>query len=45
MKAHTSETQISMSPEKALSYLKDGNIRFVNNLKANRNLLEQMNDT
>ncbi len=45
MKAHTSETQISMSPEKALSYLKEGNIRFVNNLKANRNLLEQMNDT
>ncbi|MGK0254718.1 MAG: carbonic anhydrase, partial [Mariniflexile sp.] len=26
-------------------YLKDGNQRFQNNLKANRNLLEQVNDT
>ncbi len=45
MKAHTRETQASMTPEKSLQYLKEGNIRFQNNLKANRNLLEQANDT
>lgn len=45
MKAHTKETQATMTPEKALQYLKEGNQRFQNNLKANRNLLEQVNDT
>jgi len=45
MKAHTRETQATMTPEKSLRYLKEGNQRFQNNLKANRNLLEQVNDT
>tara|TARA_R110001592_G_scaffold97516_2_gene279315 strand:+ start:20166 stop:20795 length:630 start_codon:yes stop_codon:yes gene_type:complete len=45
MKAHTKETQATMTPKKSLQYLKEGNIRFQNNLKANRNLLEQVNDT
>lgn len=45
MKAHTRETQATMTPEKSLQFLKDGNIRFQKNLKANRNLLEQVNDT
>ena len=45
MKAHTRETQATMTPEKALQFLKEGNQRFQNNLKANRNLLEQVNDT
>ena len=45
MKAHTLETQSTISPEKALQFLKEGNQRFVNNLKMNRNLLEQVNDT
>jgi len=45
MKAHTRETQATMTPEKALQFLEEGNQRFVNNLKANRNLLEQVNDT
>lgn len=45
MKAHTRETQATMTPEKSLQFLKEGNIRFQNNLKANRNLLEQVNDT
>jgi len=45
MKAHTQETQATMTPQKSLEYLKEGNIRFQNNLKANRNLLEQVNDT
>jgi len=45
MKAHTRETQATMTPNKALQYLKEGNQRFQDNLKANRNLLEQVNDT
>lgn len=45
MKAHTRETQATLTPEKALTFLKEGNVRFQNNLKANRNLLEQVNDT
>lgn len=45
MKAHTKETQATMTPQKSLQYLKEGNLRFQNNLKANRNLLEQVNDT
>jgi carbonic anhydrase len=34
-----------MTPQKSLQYLKEGNQRFQQNLKANRNLLEQVNDT
>ncbi|MFT4848509.1 MAG: carbonic anhydrase [Sediminicola sp.] len=45
MKAHTKETQATMTPQKSLQYLKEGNERFQNNLKSNRNLLEQVNDT
>ena len=45
MKAHTSETQSTITPEKALQFLQEGNQRFVSNLKVNRNLLEQVNDT
>jgi len=45
MKAHSSESQSSISPERALEILKEGNIRFVRNLKVNRNLLQQANDT
>ena len=45
MKAHTSETQLSITPSKALEFLKEGNARFVNNLKMSRNLLQQANET
>ena len=45
MKAHTSETQLTMTPDKALNFLKEVNERFQNNLKANRNLLQQVNAT
>lgn len=45
MKAHTKESQHTMTPERALEFLREGNYRFVSNLKANRNLLEQVNDT
>ncbi|MGB5982034.1 MAG: carbonic anhydrase family protein [Nonlabens sp.] len=45
MKAHTKESQATMTPEKAKQFLKEGNERFQNNLKANRNLLRQVNET
>ena len=41
MRVHTQETQASLTPKTSLQILKEGNSRFVNNLKANRNLLEQ----
>lgn len=45
MKVHTKETQATMTPNKAIQFLKEGNERFQNNLKANRNLLQQVNET
>jgi len=45
MKTLTKEMQNAISPTMALNLLKDGNKRFVNNLKINRNLLQQANDT
>lgn len=45
MKAHTKETQSSLTPRLALEILKEGNERFVKNLKAQRDLLEQVNAT
>lgn len=45
MKTHTKETQQTMTPEKSLQFLKEGNIRFQNNLKANRNFADQVNAT
>jgi carbonic anhydrase len=45
MRTHTKESQAKMTPEIALDYLKEGNTRFVNNLNAHRNLLEQVNET
>ena len=45
MKAHTSETQATITPGKALEFLKEGNVRFINNLRVNRNLLQQANET
>lgn len=43
MKYHTAETQSTMTPAKALQFLKEGNQRFVNNLNANHDLLKQVN--
>lgn len=45
MKTLTKEMQAAITPAKALELLKDGNKRFVNNLKVNRNLLQQANET
>jgi carbonic anhydrase len=45
MKTLTKEMQEAITPTMALNILKDGNKRFVNNLKINRNLLQQANET
>lgn len=45
MKAIDKEYQLSITPERALEILKEGNERFMNNLKANRDLLQQANQT
>ncbi len=45
MKTLTKEMQEAISPSRALELLVDGNKRFVNNLKVNRNLLQQANET
>ncbi len=45
MKTLTKELQDAITPEMALNLLKEGNHRFMNNLKTNRNLLEQANET
>jgi len=45
MKTLTKEMQKSLTPVQATELLKKGNERFVNNLKANRNLLQQVNET
>lgn len=45
MRTLTKEMQAQVTPAKAIELLKDGNKRFVNNLKINRNLLQQVNET
>jgi len=45
MKTLTKELQAAITPAMALDLLKEGNKRFVNNLKVNRNLLQQANET
>lgn len=45
MRTLTREMQAHLSPEQAIQLLKDGNQRFVSNLKLNRNLLQQVNET
>ncbi len=41
----TKERQQQLSPEDAINLLIEGNMRFVSNLKVNRNLLQQVNET
>ncbi len=41
----TKEFRNALTPNQALEMLKDGNYRFVTNLKLNRNLLQQVNET
>lgn len=45
MKAHNKVSQSSLTPYTALEYLREGNERFVSNLRINRNLLQQVNET
>lgn len=45
MKTLTKEDQEAITPIMALNLLEEGNKRFVNNLKINRNLLQQANET
>ncbi len=45
MRTLTKELQSAITPSQALQLLKDGNRRFVSNLKFNRNLLQQVNET
>jgi carbonic anhydrase len=45
MSAHTKDLLDKLSPQDAYEQLQQGNKRFINNLKINRNLLQQMNDT
>lgn len=45
MKTQTKESLNSMTPQKALNQLKEGNERFLDNRKADRNLLEQIDQT
>ncbi len=45
MRTLTKELQDKISPTQALQLLREGNSRFVSNLKFNRNLLQQVNET
>ncbi len=45
MKTLNKQLQDAITPKMAIDILKEGNKRFVNNLKANRNLLQQANET
>jgi carbonic anhydrase len=45
MKTLTKEMQEAITPKRALELLKEGNKRFISNLKVNRNLLQQVNET
>jgi MFS superfamily sulfate permease-like transporter len=45
VRAFTLENQQALTPTEVLEILKQGNSNFVNNLKSNRDLLEQVNDT
>jgi len=45
MKAQTKETQDALSPNNAIALLKEGNNRFIENKKADRDLLAQVKQT
>lgn len=45
MKVHKNIKFEDLTPDMALEFLKEGNERFVNNLRSNRDLLEQVNNT
>lgn len=45
MRTQTRDIQTNVTPQKAFEILIEGNRRFVNNLRLNRNLLQQVNET
>lgn len=45
MKTITKELQQQITPEQAIDLLQNGNKRFIQNLRINRNLLQQVDDT
>ncbi|MEO8734026.1 MAG: carbonic anhydrase family protein [Flavobacteriales bacterium] len=45
MRTHTQATQNELTPELALEILQQGNLRFMQNMQAHRDLLEQVNAT
>ena len=45
MHTHSNDFKKNLTPEIALQILREGNERFIRNLKTNRNLLEQVNET
>ena len=45
MRTQTKEIQTTLTPHKAFEILAEGNARFVSNLRLNRNLLQQVNET
>ncbi|WP_181306540.1 carbonic anhydrase family protein [Rufibacter sp. XAAS-G3-1] len=45
MHTQSKETQRQLTPDLAFQLLKEGNARFINNLKSHRNLLQQVNET
>lgn len=45
MRTLTRDVRDALSPAQVIDVLRKGNERFVNNLKANRNLLQQVNET
>lgn len=45
MRTLTKESRDALSPMEVIDFLRKGNERFQNNLKANRNLLQQVNET
>lgn len=45
MRTQTKDIQATLTPQKAFDILVEGNRRFVSNLRLNRNLLQQVNET
>jgi len=45
MRTQTKDNQASLTPRQAFEILAEGNRRFVSNLRLNRNLLQQVNET
>ena len=45
MRTQTKDIQTHLTPQKAFEILAEGNRRFVSNLRLNRNLLQQVNET